>query len=262
MIAGKGTALITGATSGIGAAFAKRLARDGYDLVITGRREEKIRHLADEISSSYSVRVEVVIAELSNPLEAERLAGKIRSTGNLEVLVNNAGFGSRMEFHREDVEEQAGMLKVHTLVPLVLTHAAIPAMVARQSGAIINVSSVSGFLVSPRAAVYAATKSFLVTFSEGLSMELGEKGVRVQALCPGFTRTDFHDRLGWDEKKKRDRWIVRWQSADEVVEYSLRCLAKNRVICIPGFWNRLAVRFLGWLPRRLYYETAIRLRSE
>lgn len=258
----RSTALITGATSGIGAAFARRLAKDGCDLIITGRREEKIRDLAREIASSHSVSVEVVIAELSNPADLEKLAARIRGEANLEILVNNAGFGSRKEFFREPLEGQADMLAVHCLATLVLSHAALPAMISRGRGAIINVSSVSGYLVFPRSTVYAATKSFLVSFSEGLSMELAKKGVRVQALCPGFTRTDFHDRLGWDEKKKRNRWIVRWKSAEEVVDRSLRCLAKNRVVCIPGIWNKLAVRLSGWLPRRLYYRLAVRLRKE
>jgi hypothetical protein len=258
----KKTALVTGATSGIGAAFAKRLAREGYDLIITGRREERIRALAERISSSCAVRVEVVIAELSHLPEVEKLAERIRSTGNLEVLVNNAGFGSRLEFHREPPGAQADMVRVHVLAPLLLTHAAIPGMITRGSGVIINVSSVSGYLVFPRSTVYGATKSFLTFFSEGLAMELREKGVKVQALCPGFTISDFHDRLGWDEKKKSSRRAVRWKTAEEVVDYSLVCLEKNRIVCIPGFWNKLAVRVARYLPRSLYYDLAVRARKE
>jgi short-subunit dehydrogenase len=259
----KRTAVVTGATSGIGAAFAGHYAKEGYDLIITGRREEKIRALASHLRGLGSgVAVEVVLAELSNPHDVGRLEEKIDSTPNLEVLINNAGFGTRKGFFEEDVSTQTAMVEVHDTVPVRLTHAAVPVMLRRGTGTIINVSSVAAWLVFPRSSVYAATKVFLNLFSEGLHMELRTKGIRVQALCPGFTRTDFHDRLGWSAEKKRSRGVVRWMSPGEVVAHSLRCLDQGKVVCIPGFWNRLIVRIMNNIPRSLYYRIAVRVREE
>ncbi len=257
----KRTAVITGATSGIGRAFARRFAARGYDLIITGRREKQVRAVAEEFTMGFGTKVEVVIADFSNPHELGRLEEKIRSTVNLEVLVNNAGFGSRGRFFEEHVSLQASMVEVHDTAAVRLTHAAVPEMLRRGVGIIINVSSVAAWLVLPRSSVYAASKVFLNTFTEGLHMELRPKGIRVQALCPGFTKTDFHDRLGWDEKKKRDRRVVRWMSAEEVVAVSLGCLERGKVICIPGFWNRLVVFVMNLLPRSLYYRIAVRVRE-
>jgi short-subunit dehydrogenase len=250
-------ALITGATSGIGAAFARRLAGLGYDLIVTGRREEKIRALAGELEEAHHVAVEVVIAELSTPEQVEELVQKIKATPNLDVLVNNAGFGvASGNLAEVPIEDQEAMIQVHVLATVKLTHAALPAMVARGKGTIINVSSISAFVPLARNTLYGATKAFLSFFSESLHLELAGTGVRVQALCPGFTRTDFHAKLGVEDAKRRDRGPIRWMSPDQVVDASLHELERGTVVCVPGFWNKLITCSVGLLPRWLYYKLA------
>jgi len=191
----KQIALITGAKSGIGEAYARRFAAQGYDLIITGRRKETINRISDELARICSVNVEVFIAELSNLEDVGALAQKVRNTKNLDILVNNAGFGTTRHFHNEDLEGQQNMVRVHILTPMKLTYAALPNMIARGKGAIINVASLSAFYPLPRGATYSGTKAFMGAFSEAIHMELARTGLKVQALCPGFTRTDFHERI-------------------------------------------------------------------
>jgi short-subunit dehydrogenase len=250
----KEIAIITGATSGIGAAFAKRFAGEGYDLIITGRRKEKIHALADELGKTFNINVDVVIAELSNPDKVDALAQKIRNTSNLCILVNNAGFATRGYFWEEDINGQENMVKVHILATIKLTHAAIPNMVAQGRGTIISLSSLGAFAPVPGNATYSGTKAFLSTFTESLHLELVGTGVKVQALCPGFTRTDFHERMGIDKSNLKDKGVMKWMSAEEVVEISLEYLEKNKVICIPGFWNKVLSLLPVILPHSLYYK--------
>ncbi len=249
-------ALITGASSGIGTAFARRLAAEGYDLIITGRRGERLKALAEELTRAHGVAVEPIVADLADPGALAALAERIRLAPELELLVNNAGFGSRKPFHEEEFAGQEAMVQVHILAPLALTYAAIPNMIRRGRGAIINLSSLAAFAPLPGTTVYSGTKAFLSAFSEGLSMELARTGVKVQALCPGFTKTEFHSRLGIDTAGLRSKGLIRWMTPEEVVEASLACLAKDRVICIPGWGNKMIFHFLKFIPRRLYYKFA------
>jgi short-subunit dehydrogenase len=256
------TACITGATSGIGEVFARRFASDGYDLIITGRREDKIGALAEELTSSNGIHAEVVIAEFADPDDVHKLVQIIMNTDNLSVLVNNAGFGTEATyFHEGNLEVYVNMVTAHTTAAMQITHAALPGMISRGEGIVVNVASVAAFLVFPRSHVYSATKAFLNFFTEGLHMELEGTGVKVQSLCPGFTKTDFHPRMGWDKSRMRSRGIVKWMSAEDVVETSLEYLEKNKAVCIPGFWNRLFVRLLPLLPRKLYYRIAVGTRD-
>ncbi|MDW7761884.1 MAG: SDR family oxidoreductase [Acidobacteriota bacterium] len=244
------TAVITGATSGIGAAFARKLAQCGFDLVITGRREDKIRTLAAEIAERSGVDVEVVIAELSDENAVEDLARRISGIRDLEILVNNAGFSIKSLFHEEDRTGHEALIKVHVLAAVRLVHAALPGMIERGRGAVINVSSTSSFTPRPEGAIYAASKCFLNLFSESLHLELCRSGVRIQALCPGLTRTDFHEKLGLraDDVYRR-KAPVKAMSPESVVEASLRCLEKNKPICIPGTFNRAAALAVRLMPR-------------
>lgn len=251
----KQIALITGATSGIGEAFGRRFGAEGYDLIITGRRQEKINRLANKLARTYNAKVEVVIAELSDPSDVDALAQRITNTKDLDILVNNAGFGTTKYFHNEDLKGQQNMVQVHVLAPMKLAHSAIPSMIARGKGVIINVASLNAFDPLPTAATYGGTKAFLSTFSEAIHMELAGTGLKVQALCPGFTRTDFHERIGIDKSKQKNVGIIRWMSPEKVVDISLKCLKKNQVICIPGLWNRILLFSLPrLLPRSLYYK--------
>jgi short-subunit dehydrogenase len=250
------TAVITGATSGIGAAFARHLAAQGHHLLITGRRQPQIEALAKALADQHCINVDVEIAELADDADLAHLAERVKALRSIRVLVNNAGFGvGGQEFHAVDFAAHAAMLKVHALATMRLTHAALPAMLARQGGSIINVASLAGFVPIPRHAMYSATKGFVVSFSEALAIELRGTGVRVQALCPGFIRTDFHARQGIDPTRYyRTSGPLRAMTSDKVVHASLRCLSRGDVICVPGLANRLLSAILPLLPRRLLYR--------
>jgi len=249
-----GTAFITGASSGIGAAFARRLAGLGYDIIAHGRREELLRFLCSELRDRYKVGAVYVVAELSDQEQLATLERTIRDTPDLAFLVNNAGHGSIQSFHEESVSSQDGMVRTHVNATVRMTHAAIPVMLKRGGGAIINVSSVAGFFVSPGSTIYCATKAFLNTFTESLSLELRGTGIRVQALCPGFTTSDFHKRLGYDTAHPTFQGFM---SADRVVDASLKALRRRKVICIPGVQYAWAVIAARWLPRRILYAIVL-----
>jgi short-subunit dehydrogenase len=250
---GTKTAVITGASSGIGAAFARRLARDGFSLVLQGRRRELLESLCAGLESAHGIKAEYVTAELSDPQELLALEKKVAEIPDLEILVNNAGFGLVREFHRESVEEQERMIRVHLIATIRLTHAAISGMLRRGHGSIINVSSVAGYLVAPRSNVYAATKAFLNSFSESLHVELHGKGIRIQALCPGYTKTDFHPRLGLSTSR---RVIFSFMPPERVVDASLRALSRHTVICVPGVGYKFAAVAGRLAPRHMMYWLA------
>jgi short-subunit dehydrogenase len=204
------TALITGATSGIGRAFAYRLADLGYNLVITGRRESIIHSIATKISTDYEVSVEVLIVELSNQSDLNRLVEKVKNIDNLDVLVNNAGFATRGSFSENDLQIHKKMIDVHVHALVELTHAVIPNMQHRKQGTIINVSSMGAFLVGPHNTVYCGTKAFIRNFTESLYLELRNTGIRIQLLCPGFVYSDFHSKMGFNlNKLQRNRGLIR-----------------------------------------------------
>jgi short-subunit dehydrogenase len=251
----KGIVFITGASSGIGAAFARELGRQGFDLILTGRRRAQLDALANALVGAHGIRVEVITAELADDAALEQLAERVRSEAQLEMLINNAGFGSGgAPFHQQDYAVHQAMLKVHVQATVRLTYAALPTLLARRQGAIINVSSLAAFFTIPYQVMYSATKEFIRAFSEALAIELRGSGVRVQALCPGFTRTDFHARLGADpERVYRTSGPMKAMSAEEVVQASLRCLARDEVICIPGAHNRFASFLPCIVPRRLQH---------
>jgi uncharacterized protein len=237
------TALITGASSGIGEAFARQLSASGYDLVLVARREEVLRQLADELERQHSVGVEVLAADLATAADTQRVGERISQIDSLEILVNNAGFGLAGSFRKNDVQKHLEMIQVHVIASVQLAHAAIPGMVARKQGAIINVSSVAAF-IPWGGATYCATKAYLVAFSEALDVELRRKNVHVQALCPGFTVTEFHDSPELSLIRKFPLPNFLWLSSDFVVRESLKALKRNKVICIPGFVYQV-IAFMG-----------------
>ncbi len=248
------TALITGATSGIGAAYARMFASKGYNLVVTGRRVEKINSLADELVKTYNVKVEVIIIELSNHEELDMLIQKIRNR-NIDVLINNAGFATWELFHKDDFRTHESMINVHILTTIKLIYTVLPNMLARGSGAIINVSSLASISLLPRSSMYCGTKAFLKHFSETIHTELMGSGVKIQVLCPGFTRTDVLRNWGIDTSKAKNKGVlITWMNPDEVVEISLKYLNKNKVVCIPGFWNKVLISLIKIFPRPLYYK--------
>jgi short-subunit dehydrogenase len=252
---GRKTACITGATSGIGAAYASSFARQGYDLILTGRNKEMIESVANALSRQNNIDVEVVIAELSDDRQLDLLIEKVRATEGLEVLVNNAGFTRESPFHEEDFTSHEMMLKVHNLAPAKLCHAALPKMVSQGKGSIINVSSLAAFLPLPGQALYSGTKAFLKSFTESIHLELLGTGVNVQVLCPGMTRTNFHERIGYDSKTfYRDRGLLRAMTPEEVVNVSLRDLERNKVLCVPGRSRKILRLLLKILPLSVIYK--------
>ncbi|RJP66271.1 MAG: SDR family oxidoreductase [Candidatus Abyssobacteria bacterium SURF_17] len=236
-----GAALITGASSGIGAAYARALAAQGKNLILVARRKERLAILAEELHRNHAVVAEVLVADLTKSADIERVEKRIREIEFLDMLINNAGFGTFGNFSEIDIAGQMDMIHVHIVASVRLCWAALPGMIARGNGVIINVSSMGAFIPMQGNVTYGATKAFLITFSEALQRELMGTGVRIQALCPGFTRTEFHDT---SEYEKLDRSLIprfMWTSADDIVAASLRSLKTGKVTYIPGLRNRLLV---------------------
>jgi short-subunit dehydrogenase len=248
-------AVITGASSGIGAAFARRLARD-HDLMLIARRRDLLDPLARELHARHGCRVEVVVADLTDEAQLSAAAAAIAAEPELHLLINNAGFGHRGLFWEADLGVIEKMHRLHVTATLRLTHAALGVLVRRNAGAIINVASVAAFGQRARNASYGATKSWLATLTEGLYLDLHHAGsaVIVQALCPGFTISEFHTLLG----ETRDRLAPPslWLTADAVVDASLKGLADRSLFVIPGWRYRLLLGLLRTLP------TALKLRLE
>lgn len=238
--------MITGASSGIGETFARQLATRGYDLILVARRTDRLEALARDLPT----KAEVLTADLATVQGRARVVELLQSEANLQLLVNNAGFGTKGRFWVSPVSDQQLMHEVHVTATLELTHAALPGMVQRGGGAVINVASVAAFFRSEANVSYCATKAWMLAFSESLELELLGAGspVQVQALCPGFTYSEFHDTLG----VSRDR-IPKplWMSADFVVAQSLEALARRQAVVIPGWKYRLLVAVATKLPRRL-----------
>ena len=258
-----GTAVITGATSGIGRSYAEALAAAGHDLLLTGRRSEKLAAASEELEQRYGVAVRRRVLELTDRAALASLVRDVAALSAPAVLVNNAGFGRSSAFHEDDVEAQAGMVSVHVEATLRLTHAVIPHMTERGGGWIINVSSLASYLPLPRGAVYASTKAWIVSFTESIALELAPYGIRCQALLPGFTRTDFHRDPQYANLDRRNRGLIRWMDADHVVAASLRCIERNpRVLCIPGAANRLLSFVVRGIPRPVLHVLIRRTRVE
>ncbi|MEU3560094.1 SDR family oxidoreductase [Kitasatospora sp. NPDC006786] len=237
------TALITGATAGIGAAFARRLARSGYQLVLVARDTERLERAAADLHGRYGIEAEVLAADLATDegigaVEA-RLADAARP---VDLLVNNAGFGNKGAFGTVPLQDELAMLKVHIEAILRLTTAALPGMRERGRGAIVNVASVAAFL--PRG-TYGASKAWVVSFTQGVLRDLGGTGVRMMALCPGFTRTEFHQRAGMGTGNIPS-WS--WLSAERVVDEAMRDLARGRSVSVPGKRYKAAVAIARVLP--------------
>ncbi|HSA96195.1 MAG TPA: SDR family oxidoreductase [Acidobacteriota bacterium] len=237
-------ALVTGASAGLGAEYARELAAAGTELILAARRQDRLEELAQGLRTGHDVKVDVVPADLATGEGVGRLETLLAGEDSLDLLVNNAGYGGRTGFNRGEIAAHIDMLRVHVDAAVRLTKAALPGMIARGRGAVINVASVAAF--SPfSGAMYSGTKSFLVMFSENLQGELRGKGlpIRVQALCPGLTHTEFHAASGQDLSTVPGMF---WRSAGFVVRTSLRRLG-GRVVCIPG-WENKAVAFLMRCP--------------
>lgn len=254
----RGLAVVTGASAGIGREFCEQLARRGHGLVVVARDRARLEALEAELERRHGVTVQVEAADLSVESEMVRLAERLRNGEPPEILVNNAGFGTRGPLAETDPEPQAAMVRLHALAPIRLTQAVLPGMLRRGRGAVVNVSSVASFVHSPGNANYCATKAYLTSLTQGLALELRGSGVQAQALCPGFTRTEFHERMR--ARGEGPPWA--WLSVEQVVSESLASLDRGGpVICVPGAGYKVVVPLLRLAPRRLIGWVARRRRG-
>ncbi|MBV9033660.1 MAG: SDR family oxidoreductase [Acidobacteriaceae bacterium] len=246
---------ITGASSGIGAVFARKLAPE-HDLLLIARRKEKLDELAERFTEQYGCHVDVLQADLASDEGQAAASDRIAREERLVLLVNNAGFGTKGKFWESPLEVQETMHRLHVMATVNLTHAALRNMVPKDRGGIINVASVSAFVRSPGTVSYAATKSWMTVFTEGLYLELQSVGSNVvmQALCPGFTYSEFHDAMGVNRERLAGSSF--WMSPDYVVDQSLEGLARRKLFVIPNWRYRLISAFLTKIP------TALRLKIE
>ncbi len=246
-------ALITGATSGIGLEYAWTFANMGYDILLTGQRGKILKRLCSQIKNKHNIKAEYITGNLALAKHIKELCELISQTPNLHVLINNAGYTRLQPFYEDNVNAQADILKVHAEAALKLSHSAIPVLKKHTWGAIINVSSIAAFNIGYKDLLYNASKAFLLNFSESLHLLLNNTGIKVQVLCPGFTKTDFHMKLGMDNNHPFFSQH-KFMSTKEVVHISLRCLEKNKVVCIPGLRNKLRILLMKYIPRKLLYN--------
>ncbi len=237
------TALITGATSGIGLAFARTLARRGHDIVLVARDQERLDLVAAELRG-HRVQVEVIAADLADRSQLVVVEDRLRAQP-VEILVNNAGFGVLQSFSTGDLDAEQQMLDVLVTAVMRLTHAALPGMIARGSGAVLNISSVAGWITG---GTYSAAKAWVTVFSESLASELAGTGVHVTAVCPGFTHTEFHQRASM-EIDGIPEWM--WLDAQEVVDRALSDVRKGRPVSVAGPQYKALSLAAQYLPRPL-----------
>ena len=240
------TALVTGATAGIGHAFCRELAERGTDLVIVARNRARLENVSDELRAKYSIKVEILAADLSKRPALQRVAKRLANRDRpIDLLVNNAGFGVSTSFLKGDLADEEAMLDVLCRAVLVLSHAGALSMKDRGRGAIINVSSVAGFVPM---GTYAAAKAWVTAFTETLAHELAGSGVSATALCPGFTHTEMHERANLDVSRLPN---AMWLEADRLVRDCLEDVKAGKVISIPGVQYKMIAGIAQLAPRGL-----------
>jgi uncharacterized protein len=230
------TALVTGASSGIGEHLARQLAAGGHDLVLVARRRDPLERLRDELTRDYATESEVLIADLQDRAGVDAVQGRIEGTDPPAVVVNNAGFGHYGPFVEQPLEDLVDMVRLDVLAVMVLSRAALGTMVPARSGKLLNVSSTAGFVPGPYGAVYHGSKAFVTSFTESLHEEVKPSGVHVTALCPGFTPTGFQARAD-----VRLNGLPTWMMTDaaSVAAEGLAALERNDALCVPGFVNKV-----------------------
>ncbi len=240
------TALVTGATAGIGWSFAKALAADGHDVVLVARDEERLRERAVELRDLHGVETEVLVADLSDRAQLQLVADRLASDDQpVDLLVNNAGFGLKASFTRGELADEERMFDVLCRAVLVTSYASARAMRGRGSGAIVNVSSMAGFLAS---GTYSAAKSWVTVFTESLAGELAGSGVTATVVCPGYVRTEFHQRARMGMKGLPDR---AWLDSERLVHEALADVRRGRVISVPSRRYKVAWALTRLAPRPL-----------
>lgn len=249
MAAQKKMALVTGASSGIGAELARIHAQHGGNLVLVARRRDRLAALQTELQDAHGITVHVLVKDLSRPEAPQLIYDELHSRGiAVDYLVNNAGFGYRGYFHEQDWAVNEAMIQVNILALAALTRLFVPDMIARGGGRVLNLGSMAGFLPGPLHAVYYASKAFVISFSEALANELRGTGVRVTVLCPGPTATEFMERAGMEEVKL----LARTVPVREVARIGYRAMREGRTVVVPGLANKLTIHgLLRLAPRKL-----------
>jgi short-subunit dehydrogenase len=243
------TALVTGASAGLGAEFARQLAAQGHDLVLVARDAARLEQAAAELRQRFGVSVEVVPADLITDAGCEAVASRITDAQRpVEIVVNNAGFGMYQSFGLGELADEERQLDLNVRAVMRLSHAAVRAMTGRRSGRIINVSSVAGFVPRGGNATYSASKAWVTMFSEALAVQLRGSGVTVTAICPGFTRTEFHDRASADMSRVPRRM---WLEASAVVAEGLADAARGKPVSVPSPQYKTLVTAARTMPRPL-----------
>jgi uncharacterized protein len=244
---GSAVSLITGASTGIGAEFARALAARGDDLVVVSRSEPRLKELAKDLETEHDVSVEVLPADLETTDGVERVEARLADAARpIELLVNNAGFGTSGRFHELPIEPEVSEINLNVVALVRLTRAALGPMVVRGHGGVINVSSVGAYQPTPTSATYSATKAFVSSFTNAIHEELDGTGVKAMVLAPGFTHTEFHVRAKVENTGSMPELF--WQTPEEVVNAALKSYEKGRAVCIPGALNTVAAAFSGSMP--------------
>lgn len=253
-----GWAVITGASSGIGEEFARQLGAQGFSLFLVARRKDRLEELAKSLHGAYGVTAETFPANLGHLGEIDRVRERLQTLENLDVLINNAGFTTVGPFFETDLKSQLSMLNVHNATPVILTRIVLPKMIQRNRGVIIFTASLAAFLPSPGAGLYTPTKAFLMCLAKILSLELNHTQVRVQALCPGYTRTEFHNDPAFNGLKALLPKFV-WGTSQRVVRNSLQAALKRKCVVVPGLLNRLEINLI---PKKIMLKSFMKNRWE
>jgi len=254
------TALITGATSGIGYELSKLFAQDGYNLVINARHEQDLNEVADELEEAFGISIAVIAKDLSEPGAPDEIFLSLQDQSiKIDALVNNAGFGLYGSFAETDLSTEQAMMQVNMVALTHMTKLFLGHMLEQNEGGILNVASIASFQPGPMMAVYYASKAYVLSFSEALSSELSGSSVTVTALCPGPTATDFQERADLDT----DRWLtlMKMMEAENVARAGYRALKKGRAVVVPGLMNKLIVFFERFIPRALLTDIVKRAQA-
>ncbi|MDH4396625.1 MAG: SDR family oxidoreductase [Limnobacter sp.] len=248
------TALITGASAGIGKAFAEHLALQGYNLILVARRKDKLSELADQLGRKYGIDAYVLAADLAQPDAVTHLAAEVQNLGlSVDFLINNAGLSGNYKFTDASWTELAAEIQIMITSLTQLCHVFLPKMKARQWGRVINVSSIAAYAPPGASLLYTGIKSYVLNASQAMDMELKPHGVNVTALCPGFTRSEFHDVMGTRGTTNKFPNVM-WQGADEVAEEAYKAVMAGHPVCVTGWFNKASVAVMKPLPEGVRYR--------
>jgi short-subunit dehydrogenase len=253
-------ALVTGASSGIGAEFARQLARRGHDLVVVARDVTRLGEVADALRADHGTETEILPADLADPDQLANVAARLRDADRpVDLLVNNAGFGTAGRFWEVPLDGEDKELRVNVVAVLHLTHAALGRMVERGRGGVINVSSIAAYQPNPSMATYGGTKAFVFNFTQAVHEELAGTGVKAMVLCPGFTRTEFQERAGVEDAAVPGPL---WMSAEQCVSLALHDFDRGKAVCVPGVLNTLGTAFISVTPSFVTRKVAGRVMKQ